>query len=90
MPGIVHGLHYEKLVSEPEAETRRLLDYCELPWEEQCLTFHQDSTPSTTASAVQVRRQIYRSSVGKWRQYSDYLKPLAAQRSAAGVGLEPD
>lgn len=90
IPGVIHGLHYEELVGDTEAETRRLLDYCELPWEEQCLAFHQSNTPSATASAVQVRRQIYRSSVGKWRQYAGHLKPLAQQLSAAGVSLDLD
>ncbi|MFT6958653.1 MAG: tetratricopeptide (TPR) repeat protein [Halieaceae bacterium] len=85
MPGVVHTVRYEDLVADVEHETRRLLAYCELPWEAQCLRFQENTTASTTASAAQVRSALYSSSVGKWRQYSKQLQPLAEQLAAAGV-----
>jgi tetratricopeptide (TPR) repeat protein len=85
MPRVVHTVRYEDLVADVEDETRNLLAYCELPWEAQCLRFHENTTASTTASAAQVRSALYSSSVGKWRQYSKQLQPLAEQLAAAGV-----
>jgi tetratricopeptide (TPR) repeat protein len=70
-------VHYEDLVSDQEGITRRILDHCALPWEADCLAFHTHKSASTTASAVQVRRPLYSSSVGKWRRYERQLQPLA-------------
>ena len=85
MPGIIHTVRYEDLVMDVEHETRQLLNYCQLPWEVQCLRFHENTQASTTASAAQVRTALYSSSVGKWRQYSKQLQPLVEQLSTAGV-----
>jgi len=68
---------YEALVNETEQQTRRLLEYCGLPWQDSCLEFHKSAAPSTTASASQVRRPIYRNSIGRWRDYEKELRPLA-------------
>ncbi len=87
MPGVIHEVNYEDLVTDIEHETRRLLAYCGLPWEDQCLRFHENAAASTTASAVQVRREIYRSSVGKWRLYENQLEPLARQLMNAGIDI---
>lgn len=88
MPGVIHTLRYENLVADVETETRGLLDYCGLPWESRCLAFQQNRTSSTTASAAQVRRGLYSTSVGKWRQYEEELRPLTDQLIAAGVNIE--
>lgn len=80
----VHVVHYEDLVADQEAESRRLLDFCGLAWEPGCLDFHRSPAPATTASASQVRNAIYRSSVGKWRHYRDGLQPLEQHLRAAG------
>ncbi len=87
MPGQIHTLRYESLVADLEGEARRLLRYCELPWEDQCLRFHENLQPSTTASAMQVRRPIYDSSVGKWRLYERQLEPLRALLDGAGIDV---
>jgi tetratricopeptide (TPR) repeat protein len=76
MPGHIHTVHYEELVEDQERQTRRLIDYCGLKWEDACLQFERNVQASTTASAVQVRQPIYSSSVGKWRHYEDQLQPL--------------
>ena len=76
LPGRILDVRYEDVVEHPERETRRLLAFCELPWEDACLTFHRTKRPVRTASAAQVRRPIYRSSVGRWRRYEKHLGPL--------------
>ena len=67
---------YEDIVENTEAEVRKLLEYCNLEWEPQCIEFYNNPAPATTASAVQVRQPIYQSSVGKWKHYTDELGPL--------------
>jgi tetratricopeptide (TPR) repeat protein len=73
---------YEELVSEPEGGSRRLVDFCGLPWDERCLHFYQNPRPVRTVSKLQVRRPIYSSSVGRWRCYARHLAPL---RQALGL-----
>jgi tetratricopeptide (TPR) repeat protein len=87
MPGVIHSINYEDLVADIEPEARRLLEHCELDWQQQCLDFQVNRAASTTASAVQVRRTLYNTSVGKWRQYASQLQPLADQLSKAGVDI---
>ena len=77
-PDDIYDLSYEKLIVDQEKETRRLLDYCGLPWHQACLTFHQTNRPVATASATQVRRPIYNDSIELWRNYEKYLTPLKA------------
>jgi tetratricopeptide (TPR) repeat protein len=76
LPARVHRVHYEHLVQEPEAELRRLLDYCGLPFEEQCLRFHESRRAVSTLSSEQVRQPLYRESVDHWRNYEEWLGPL--------------
>jgi Tfp pilus assembly protein PilF len=69
-------VNYEDIVSHPEAESRRLIDFIGLAWDERVLRFHESQSPSATASAVQIRRPIYTTSVGKWRHHIARLQPL--------------
>lgn len=85
LPGIVHTVAYEDLVADLEGESRRLLAYCGLPWHEECLRYYRNPRASTTASTMQVRRPIYDTSVGKWRQYANQLEPLRASLERAGI-----
>jgi tetratricopeptide (TPR) repeat protein len=80
----LHVIHYEDLVENQEAETRRLLDFLGLPWEQACLDFHRNPAPASTASASQVRQAIYRSSIEKWRSHGDSLRTLEQQLRDAG------
>ncbi len=76
LPGYIHDVQYEALVLDQEAETRRLLDFCELPWHARCLDFHKSERAVMTASLSQVREPIYHSSVQKWQAYEAHLGPL--------------
>ena len=67
---------YEQLVANPEAESRRLVDFCGLDWDPDCLTYHQSDRPVRSASVWQVRQPIYRTSLEKWRVYEKHLGPL--------------
>ncbi len=75
-PGRIHNLRYEQLIESQETETRRLLEYCDLPWESACLEFHRTQRPVRTASAALVRQPLYAGSSEKWRDYKAYLQPL--------------
>ncbi|HEY6644741.1 tetratricopeptide repeat-containing sulfotransferase family protein [Povalibacter sp.] len=85
MPGVILDVRYEDLVSDPGTQSRRLLEHCGLPWEDAVLEFHRSSKASTTASAAQVRRPIYRSSIHKWRHFARELQPVLQRLAAAGL-----
>jgi tetratricopeptide (TPR) repeat protein len=87
-PDRILHLEYERLVSKPEAQTRRLLEHCGLPWEEACLSFHENTAPVATASAAQVREPIHARSLGRWKRYGSGLDILRARLEAAGVTIE--
>jgi len=76
LPGRVLDVQYESMVADQDAETRRLLDFCGLEWEDACLRFHETERAIRTASSEQVRQPIYTSSVGLWRHYERELAPL--------------
>lgn len=81
-------MQYEKLVEQQEPETRRLLAFCELPWNEDCLHFEDDAAPVSTASAVQVRTPLYRSSVHRWKRYESAMAPRRELLESAGIKLK--
>jgi len=76
LPGRVHRVIYEDMVANPEAEIRRLVAYCGLPFEQSCIDFHSNDRPVRTASSEQVRQPIYSSGVDHWRHYEPWLGPL--------------
>lgn len=71
-------VQYEKLVANQEGETRRILDFCGLDWDEHCLRFYETERAVLTASNWQVRQPVYASSAGRWRHYEAGLEPLIA------------
>ena len=85
MPGIIYDISYEQLVRDQEGQSRRLLAACGLEWEDGCLDFHRNPTVTTTASASQVRRPMYDSSLRQWRHYESQLAGLREQLQAAGI-----
>jgi tetratricopeptide (TPR) repeat protein len=76
LPGRVHRVFYENMVEDTEAEVRRLLDYCGLPFEPEVLRFHENQRPVRTASSEQVRRPIFRDGMEQWRHFEADLEPL--------------
>jgi tetratricopeptide (TPR) repeat protein len=76
LPGFVHEVKYEEMVSDQEHQTRKLLEYCDLPWDAACLAFHRTKRTVATPSATQVRQPIYQGSVQLWKNYEQQLKPL--------------
>jgi tetratricopeptide (TPR) repeat protein len=74
---------YEAVIADPETQTRRLLAHCGLAWDPACLAFHETRREVRTASAVQVRRPIYRDSIGRWRRYGPLLAPLLSELEEA-------
>ena len=80
-------VEYENLVSEPERETRRMLDLLGLPFEEACLEFDRNVAPIATASSVQVREKMHRRSVGRWKKFESQLQPLRDRLEQGGVTI---
>jgi Sulfotransferase family len=76
LPGRVHRVIYEHLVEDTEAELRALLRYCNVPYEDACLRFHENDRPVRTASSEQVRQPINRSGLDPWRPFDPWLGPL--------------
>ena len=83
LPGRIHRVIYETLIDDVETEVRRLLDYCQLPFDERCLRFYENDRAVRTASSEQVRQPIYREGVDQWRHYETWLTPL--QQSLGAV-----
>ena len=85
LPGRILEIQYEDLVADQEDNTRRLLDFCGLPWDEACLSFEQNQAPVATASAMQVRNAMNRNSIGRWRHYEAQLSGLLQVLAEGGV-----
>jgi tetratricopeptide (TPR) repeat protein len=84
-PGRIREVSYETLVMSQEATTRQLLDYCGLAWNDACLHFEKNSSAVATLSAQQVRRPMYRSSIGQWKHYERELTDLRKLLRNAGL-----
>jgi hypothetical protein len=84
LPRRIHRVFYERMVEDTEAEVRRLLDHCGLPFEPVCLRFFESERPVRTASSEQVRQPIYRDAIEQWRHFESWLYPL---NSALGSAL---
>ena len=78
------NLSYEGLVEDQEAETRKLLEFCGLPWDDRCLEFYKTERAVRTASLAQVRQPMYRTSIGKGEKYKSWLPELSAELGQAG------
>ena len=73
LPNFIYNIKYESLISNTESEIRDLLKFCELEWTKDCLSFYNNKRPIKTASDVQARNKIYKSSVDSWKNYEKYL-----------------
>ncbi len=75
-PGTILDLPYEAMVADTRAQSRRVLEFIGLPWNEACLDFHRNDRLVKTASVAQVRKPIYKTSVARWKHFASHLKPL--------------
>jgi tetratricopeptide (TPR) repeat protein len=76
LPDFIYDISYEKLVENQEFESRKLLDFCNLDWDKNCLTFYRNKRGIVTASFAQARKPIYKNSVKSWQNYKDELLPM--------------
>ena len=72
----IFELSYEELIKNQEETTKKLINFCDLDWDENCLSPHKNEKIVSTASLAQVRLPVYKSSVKKWENYSEDLKKL--------------
>jgi tetratricopeptide (TPR) repeat protein len=85
LDGRILDVAYEDLVREPEAQVRRIIDWCGLAWEPSVLDFHQQQGASMTASAMQVRRPVYTDSIGSWHRAEGRFASIKARFESAGI-----
>lgn len=83
LPGRIHRVIYESMVADPESETRRLISYLGLPFEESCLRFYETKRTVLTPSSEQVRRPISSEAVNHWRNFEPWLGPLLRELGSA-------
>jgi tetratricopeptide (TPR) repeat protein len=76
LPGAINEVVYEEMVNDLEGVARRLVEACGLEWDAGCLQFHRNKRPVRTASLVQIRRPVYKTSVGRWKNYESELATL--------------
>jgi tetratricopeptide (TPR) repeat protein len=79
--GTLLEVPYAELVADQESWTRRILDFIGLEWDDRCLEFHATQRPVVTASFWQVRQRMFKSSLGRWRNYKKFLGPLLELRN---------
>ena len=80
-PGRIFDLSYEDLTANQELETRKLIEYCGLDWDKNCLDFHKNKRVVGTASVSQVRMEMFQGSSENWKKYKQYLGPLVNKLS---------
>ncbi len=79
LPLKIHTVDYESLVTDPEPNSRALIEHCGLDWDQRCLEFHVNARAVHTPSKWQVRQPMYSSSIEKWRRFEPHLKHIAKQ-----------
>jgi len=75
-PNKIYDLCYEDLTNNQENETKKLLEYCDLDWDKNCLNFHQNERQVKTPSTLQVRKKIYKGSSDAWKEHWAHIQPL--------------
>jgi len=76
LPGVMFEARYENTVANVETQARNVIEFLGLPWTDECLKFYETDRPVKTASASQVRKPIYTTSVNRWKRYEKHLGPL--------------
>ena len=72
----IYEVQYEELTRQQETQSRALIDYIGLDWDDRCLAFYDNKRPVQTASNLQVTQPMYTTSIDKWKRYEKYLRPL--------------
>ena len=85
LPGFVLRVQHEHVVADLETQVRRMLEFCGLPFEQNCLEYYNTERNVRTPSSEQVRKPIFKDSLEQWRHYEPWLSPL---KSALGSVLE--
>lgn len=75
-PNSIYDLDYEKLTENQTEETRKVLDYIGLEWEDACVDFHQNKRAVSTSSARQIRKKMYQNSSQQWRRFENQILPI--------------
>lgn len=88
LPGTVLEVQYENIVADQETESRRIVAFCGLEWEEACLRFEKNTAAVATASSVQVREPIFTTAVARWRRYARQLQPLRDLLESEGIPID--
>lgn len=86
--GSLLTVDYEEVVGDIRRSAARLLDHCGLPWDEACVSFHENKRPVQTASVYQVRQPLYKSSVGRWQRFAKHLGPLYDSLEKNGLQVQ--
>ncbi len=73
LSGFIHDVQYEDLVADQEKVTKGILSFCGLPWDPACLDFYKKERSIMTASALQVKKPLYKGAIGRWREYDKHL-----------------
>jgi hypothetical protein len=76
LPGKILSIKYEDVVMDLENSVKEILDYCKLPFEQNCIEFYKNKRSVKTPSAEQVRQPIYQSGLNYWKNYESYLTEL--------------
>ncbi len=74
----IYKINYEDLIKNQKEEIKNLLNYCDLEWDENCMSFYKNKKSVSTASLAQVRNPMYKSSMAQWENYSEKLKELSS------------
>ena len=77
-PEKIYDMSYEKLTTHQESESKKLINYCGLDWDQNCLEFYKNTRVVKTASSLQVRQKMYQGSSEAWKEYESYIKPLVS------------
>jgi len=72
----IYTVRYDNVINDTENTIKELIQYCELPFENECLEFYKSSRPVKTPSAEQVRQPIYKSGLNYWKNFEEHLQPL--------------
>ena len=83
----IYNLNYSDLVTNPEETVRKLLDFVEVDWDEECLQFYESKRHVPTASYDQVTQKMYTSSLQRWKNYENHLEPLIRTFESLGIDL---